>query len=69
MGKPIDLARIYAPENAQVIDDMKDQLLITLVKRMGGKVDIPATEMENTGENLLSFRIVNEVFMFEVSKR
>lgn len=75
MGKGIDAARDDAPEHAAVMDDMKDQLLITLFKRLGkdtgGKVDIPFDELDDTGGDLLSFSInqKDRVFYFDLSKK
>lgn len=69
MGKGIDLARGDAPIHAAVLDDLKDQLLIVLVKRMGGKVSLPVAEIDDTAQDLLSFRIADGVFHFEASKK
>lgn len=69
MGKGIDLARSGAPEHAAVLDDFKDQLLIVLVKRLGGKVSLPVTEVDDTGRNTLSFNIVDGVFHSVVGKK
>jgi hypothetical protein len=70
MGKGVDAARPYAPEHAQVMDDFKDQLLIVFLKRLGGKVSIPVAEVDDTGQDILSFRIdENMVFHFEASKK
>jgi len=59
MGKGIDLARGDAPEHAAVLDDFKDQLLIALVKRLGGVVDIPVAEVDQTGRYTLALQIVD----------
>jgi len=70
MGSGIDAARGDAPEHAQMLDDMKDQLLIVLFNRLGGKVDIPATEINDTGQFLCSMSVSeNGIFHFEVSKK
>lgn len=70
MGKGIDLARGSAPEHAAVLDDFKDQLLIVFLKRLGGKVSIPLAEVDDTGSDMLAFRIdENSVFHFETSKK
>ena len=70
MGKGIDLARTEAPEHAAVMDDFKDQLLIVFLKRLGGKVSIPVAEVDDTGGDLLAFRIdENRVFHFETKKK
>jgi len=70
MGKGIDAARSSAPEHADVLDDFKDQLLIVFLKRLGGKVSIPLTEVDDTGQDLFAFRIDEcKVFHFELRKK
>lgn len=70
MGKGIDAARADAPEHTAVMDDFKDQLLIVFLKRLGGKVSIPVAEVDDTGQDLLAFRIdENMVFHFELQKK
>lgn len=63
MGTGIDAARGDNPLHAAVLDDLKDQLLIVFVKRLGGAVSIPVSEIDDTGMDLLSVRI-DEHFMF-----
>lgn len=61
----------YSPEAEAAIEEMKNQLLIVLVARLGGVVDIPADEIDATGGHNLSmlldektrtfcFRVVNK---------
>lgn len=69
MGKGIDIARGQAPLHAAVLDDFKDQLLIVFLKRLGGKANIPLAEVDDTGQDTLSFRIVDRVFYFETGKK
>ena len=70
MGKGIDLARAEAPEHAAVLDDFKDQLLIVLLKRLGGKVSIPLAEVDDTGQDTALFRIDdNKIFHFEIKRK
>lgn len=69
MGKGIDLARSNAPEHAAVLDDLKDQLLLVFLKRLGGTVDIPVTEVDATGGYLGAMSINNGVFHFELRKK
>lgn len=69
MGKGIDLAREHAPEHAALLDDLKDQLLIVLMKRLGRRVSIPLAEVDDTGNDLLAFSIQNGVFNFELRKK
>ena len=67
----IDLARDYAPEHTAAIEAMKDQLIIVLINRLGGKVSIPVQEIDGTGQFLLSMRldIGKHKFHFEVGKK
>lgn len=70
MGKGIDAARSVGPEHAALLDDLKDQLLIVFLKRLGGKVSIPVAEVDDTGQDLFAFRIdENRVFHFETRKK
>ena len=69
MGKGIDLAREDAPLHAQVLDDFKDQLLIVFLKRLGGRVDIPVAEVDDTGQDTLSFSVADGVFHFEAGRK
>lgn len=72
MGKGIDMARPEAPEHAAVMDDFKDQLVIVLMKRLAdkdGKVSISLSECDDTGQDLLSFKIEDQIFKFQLSKK
>ena len=69
MGKGIDLARDDAPFHASVLDDFKDQLLIVFLKRLGGQVSIPITEVDDTGGDTLAFSVNDWVFHFETRKK
>lgn len=70
MGKGTDAARDFAPVHTAMIDDLKDQLLIVFLKRLGGKVSIPVAEIDNTGQDLFAFRVdANRVFHFELRKK
>ncbi len=57
MGSGIEAARAAAPEHAAAIDNMKDQLLLVLIKRLGGDVTIPVSEIDDTGGLLLSMQL------------
>lgn len=79
MGTGIDLARSIAPEHAAAIDDMKDQLLIVLFKRLRGgplpladaPIRIPIAEIADTGQDTLSFALDMErrEFVFTLGKK
>lgn len=69
MGKGIDAARHDAPEHAAVLDDFKDQLLLVLLRRLGGKATIPVAEVDDTGGLLLAFSVVDGAFNFELRRK
>lgn len=73
MGKGIELARAAGGGiHADLIDDLKDQLLIVLLKRLAvdGKVSIPVEEIDDTGGDVLSFSIdESRVFNFVLGKK
>jgi len=64
------MARGDAPEHAAMLDDLKDQLLIVLIKRLGGKITLPVAEVDDTGQDMLSMSVDPEKgFYFEVIKK
>lgn len=70
MGTGTDAARAAgAGLHADVIDNFKDQLLIVLLKRLGGKVSIPVSEVDDTGMDIVSMSVENRTFNFEVGKK
>jgi hypothetical protein len=69
MGKGIDLARPAAPEHTALLDEMKDQLLLVLVNRLGGKVEIPVKEIDDIGDYLMYMQVVDGTFVFETGKK
>ncbi len=71
MGKGIELARIVDPDAAKAIEDMKDQLILVLVARLGGAVDVPCAEIDGTGSSVLMMEIdpASRCFHFELRKK
>lgn len=69
MGLGIDLARDIAPEHAELIDNLKEQMLLVLLKRLGGSVDVPVAEVDDTGQDMLLMSVKDGVFHFETSKK
>lgn len=70
MGKGIDMARAAgAGIHADVLDDLKDQLLIVLIRRLGGDVQIPVSEIDDTGGCVLSFSITDRKFNFKLGSK
>lgn len=71
--KGTDMARMLGPEHAvhaDAIEAMLQQLLIALVKRAGGTLAVPVAEIDNTGGEMLAFRIdENRVFHFEIQRK
>lgn len=61
----------FSPVHKQAIDAMKDQLLIVLINRLGGQVEIPVAEIDATDGIGLAMRVdpVKRIFYFEVQKR
>lgn len=57
MGKGIELARTVAPEHAAMIDNLKDQLLIVFLRRLGGRLTVPVKEVDDTGGHVFSFKV------------
>ena len=69
MGKGIDLARGDAPLHVALLDDLKDQLLIVFLKRLGGRVEIPVSEVDDTYQDILALAVRDGVFYFELRKK
>ncbi len=71
MGQGIDLASAIDPVFARALDDMKDQLILVLVNRLGGAVDIPVVEIDSTGSAVLMMGVdqPGRSFRFEVRRK
>ncbi len=56
---------------ALMLEAMKGQLLIVLVNRLGGKIDIPVAEIDGTGQFMLGVEVdqTTGVFTFTASKK
>jgi len=69
--KGTDLARPFAPEHAAVIDALKEQLLIVFLKRLGGRIEVPVAEVDDTGHDMLALALNAEtrVFTFEIRRK
>lgn len=57
-------SNVLSPE---MIRQLKDQLLIVLVKRNGGIVDMPVSEVDATGQDLLNIDINAELRTFRIT--
>jgi len=75
MGQGIELAKQLDPESVELIkalDEMKDQLILVLVERLGGKVVVPVIEIDTAplGKILtMGFDQEKVEFTFEVKKK
>lgn len=72
MGKGIDLAReLGNHEHADAIDNLKDQLLLVLIKRLGCDIRVPVHEIDATGGLVLSMSMDQHTreFHFVVSSK
>ena len=70
MGKGLDACRLDAPEHVEMLENLKEQLLIVFLRRLGRTASIPVSEIDDTGQELLAFRIdANKVFHFELRKK
>jgi hypothetical protein len=75
MGKGIDLARqAGAGIHADVLDDFKDQLLVVFLKSLktlGHPLYFPLSEIDDTGNDLVNFRVDPETkrFYFEIGRK
>lgn len=60
-----------SPAHRQMMDMMKEQLLIVLIERLGGDIEIPVAEIDNTGDKLMSFQLTpgKNAFRFVVSRK
>lgn len=52
-----------------MMDDLKDQLLIVFLKRLGGRVECSVREVDNTADDLLAFSLIEGRFVFELHKK
>ena len=70
MGKGTDLARMAGnTAHADLVDNLKDQLIIVLVKRLGSSIDLPVSEVDDTGADLLALSINNGTIHLEIQKK
>jgi hypothetical protein len=68
MAPGIDMARaLGADDHANVMEAMKEQLLIVFLKRLGGSVSVPVAEIDDTGHDNLALRLdEHHVFHFSI---
>lgn len=57
-------------EHGQLLAQMLPQLLIAMVKKNGGTYKIHVSDIDDTGQDLLGFRVDEQNnFIFEVGKK
>ena len=59
----------YSQTHADMIELMKNQLLIVFVNRLGGKISIPVEEIDGTGSFNLLMNVIDKIFTFEVQEK
>lgn len=75
MGMGTRLAKEIGGEAAQAIDDMKDQLLIALLKRIariektGNQVVVPVFDVDDTGQDIVTMKVEGREFVFGLEKK
>ena len=59
------------PALRTMIEAMKDQLLIVLINRLGGDIRIPVSEIDGTGDKIMSMQFNQEKkeFRFVVTRK
>jgi len=72
--KGTDLARAAgANVHADIIDSFKEQMLLALIRQMGGKAVISVAEIDGTGDFLMSMQLVRspegDAFHFFVERK
>ena len=56
--------------HGDLLRQMLPQLLIAMIKKSGGSYKIHVSDIDNTGQDLLAFRIdENRNFIFEVQRK
>lgn len=62
---------ILRSANAIEFEIMKNQLLIVLVERLGGEIEMPVSEIDATGDKIMTMEIDQDksTFTFSISKK
>jgi len=73
MGKITEAGKVFADNEAHIaaIEAMKNQLLIVLVNRLGGCIQVPMSEIDDTSQFVMMLRLDNnnDSFTFTVHKK
>jgi len=67
----IDSGKRLPPEIEEELAKFREQLLIVFVKRLGGKLTIPVSEADDTGNDIMIMEsdAKNRTFTFEVRRK
>lgn len=70
MGKGTDMARLENPDHAQLMDNFKEQLLLAMIIKAGGRYSIPVSAVDATGGWVLEVCVdEHQVFHFEAKRK
>lgn len=70
MGTGTNAARALGDvAGADAIDNMKDQLIVALLKRSGPVVHMPVAEIDATGDSVVHLQLVGTDFVFTVTRK
>lgn len=62
-------AQAVDPFRRQLLDALKGQLLIVMVNRLGGRVELPVAEIDATGGWVLNMAVDGGVFTFTTERK
>lgn len=69
MGSGIDAVRDLSPAHAEAMENMRDQLVIVLLQRLGGEVSVPVEEIDATGNVVVMLKLEGTTFKFSVKAK
>lgn len=68
-GKAQALQSLASPDHRAFMDQVKGQLLIVLVNRLGGAVDLPIPEVDGTGDFNLALSVIDGIIHLETQRK
>lgn len=70
MGKGIEMARAMDPMGAAAMENLRDDLLIVFLQRLGGEVRVPVEEIDDTPRGkLMTLRLEGKTFVFSLTRK
>ena len=63
------LQMLASPDTRRFLDQVKGQLLIVLLKRLGGDVTLPITEVDDTGRDMLALQVVDGAIRLVIQRK